>query len=579
LAIGAIFGFSGSQNADQLSRIKNILSHRGEFYSTHYILNSCHMGYLGAESKSSDCNFGQLTQNDITINLSGKLFKPFNLSTIISSFKEEGPELFSKLIGYFVFALVDGKKIYLVRDPAGERTIYYSYSNNQLTFSVEPKGIHQVNNFQKKIRAAGVAQFLTYSFQPGSGTMLENIHEVLPGHFLFYDGETEPQLKRYYNFEQLEYQEDHEEISEDQWVKRFKATYGQNVADRIPGNEPFGVFLSGGLDSSIIAAELKNQGHQFKTYAIHFGKKYPNELYYAKLVADHLDIEHQEVQINPKNFIPKMRRAIWHLDDPIGDPITIPNYELAAVASKDYKYIFNGEGGDPLFGGPKNLSMLLHHWYGGIPRQKNFREINYLESYRRAYEELPFLLTPEWQKKINHEVDLESHLTPFFKGNQPNFFLNKLMAINIRLKGAHLILPKVERMLGANSITPLSPLFDSRLIDLSFQMPPHLKLNQGVEKYILKKAFEKDLPREIIDRPKSGMRVPVHFWFKGEMKRYAKKILNPKTIRNVGIFDEKRIKTLLKYEEGENRNRFGLRIWMILTFEIWRRLVIENEPI
>jgi asparagine synthase (glutamine-hydrolysing) len=153
------------------------------------------------------------------------------------------------------------------------------------------------------------------------------------------------------------------------------------------------------------------------------------------------------------------------------------------------------------------------------------------------------------------------------------------MAINIRLKGAHLILPKVERMTGAWGLTPLAPLFDERLIGLSFRMPPRLKLAGGVEKLVLKRAYAGDLPAAVIARPKSGMRVPVHFWLRGEMKRYARHILHPRRLRQAGIFQPERVRQLLNYDIEGGGGRYGLRLWMLITFEIWRRLTVEGEPL
>jgi asparagine synthase (glutamine-hydrolysing) len=268
---------------------------------------------------------------------------------------------------------------------------------------------------------------------------------------------------------------------------------------------------------------------------------------------------------------------IWHLDDPIGDPITAPNFELAARVASDAAWVFNGEGGDPVFGGPKNLPMLLHHWYGGVPRGPRFRESMYLASYRRCFDDLDRILTPHWREQFDPIHELHQVLTPFFQAEQPSAFVDKLMAINIRLKGAHLILPKVDRMTGAWGLRQLAPLFDERLVDMSFRLPPRLKLNHGVEKIILKLAYRRDLPPEIIARPKSGMRVPVHFWFKGELKKYARKILSPANIKRAGIFNPSRVRQLLDYRTEEGPGRYGLRLWMLITFEIWRRIVVEGE--
>ena len=258
--------------------------------------------------------------------------------------------------------------------------------------------------------------------------------------------------------------------------------------------------------------------------------------------------------------------------------MALPNFELARIVGRDFGYVFNGEGGDPLFGGPKNVPMMLHHWYGGRgAEQPGHRERAYLSSYRRAYEELSHLLTPEFRKEIDAQRDLESVLTPYFVARSPRLLINKLSLINMRLKGAHLILPKVERTLGAHGITPLSPLFDEDLIDLSFRIPPRLKLDRGIEKVIMKRAFAGRVPQSVIDRPKAGMRVPVYHWMQKELKRYAHSTLSPKRLRGDGIFNEKRVKQLLDYRTEEGPGRYGIRLWMLITFQIWKEIVMDER--
>ena len=220
---------------------------------------------------------------------------------------------------------------------------------------------------------------------------------------------------------------------------------------------------------------------------------------------------------------------------------------------------------------------MLHHWYGGIKREPGFRETAYLASYRRAYSEIPYLLTEDFRSNIREDKALSGVLRPFLETPDIKSFLHKLLAINIRLKGAHLILPKVERMLGAAGVTPLSPLFDERIVRMSFAMPPKMKLKGGIEKIVIKEAYKDLLPAEVIQRPKSGMRVPVHYWFKGELQKYARSILSPREIKRAGIFNPERVEKLLRYNISEGPGRYGIRLWMLLTFEIWRRFVIEGE--
>ena len=579
--MGALYGFTGPPDPRLQTRMGDALRHRGNGSCFTDTGDSATRIYTARfdERERRRLGAGLYTDGDQTIALAGALHtaspEPPTLPELLEWYRHEGPGFVRRLRGAFVLAVRDRATIHLVRDGAGQRTIYYGRGAGRFIFAIEPKAVLAVPGFPRRLRPAAVAEYLTFSFIPGSRTMLEDLHELPSGHHLSCNGESGPVLERYFAFEETAPESC---TPSTEWVDRFRTQFGRAVAERLPTGQPVTVFLSGGLDSSIVTAEVARQHDRpVRTYAIHFGRQYPHELDFARAVAERCGTHHEEVLIRPKDFLPHLRKIIWYLDEPIGDPITVPNFQLAARVSDNGPWVFNGEGGDPCFGGPKNIPMMLNHWYGGMQRDARFRERMYLASYRRAYDDLTQLISPEWQRHADVHGDLEGILEPFFAGDRPTHFLNKLMAINIRLKGAHLILPKVERMLGASGLVPLSPLFDEQLIRLSFAMPPRMKLADGVEKVVLKRAYGDCLPAEVIDRPKSGMRVPVHFWFQGEMKRYARKILSPRSVRNAGIFDEKRVRQLLAYDSEEGASRFGLRLWMLITFELWRRMVIEGE--
>jgi asparagine synthase (glutamine-hydrolysing) len=493
----------------------------------------------------------------------------------VQLYQEYGKDLAQHIYGSFVIALIDGQDLLLFRDGAGVPSIYYAVWKDRLYFAVEPKAILHVSNMTRRIRMAAVAQYFTFSFIPGSETMLEGVFELLPGHSLEYKHGEKPILKRYFCFEEEGF---FDVRSEGEWISQFQSSFTRAVCQRLPKGSPIGVFLSGGIDSSIVAVEAaRHHSSAVHTYSLYFGNKYPHELSFAREVAKGINSIHSEFLLEPKMFLPKLHEVIWHLDDPIGDPITVPNFFLAERASRDVDVIFNGEGGDPLFGGPKNIPMLLHHWYGGVERDEAFREQQYLASYRRAYDDLDQLLSQDVLAVLHPKKDLENILSPFFSNAAPKLFLNKLSALNIRLKGGQLILPKVDRMLGAWGLRAQAPLFDEKLIRLSFAIPPKLKLNQGIEKILLKRSFQHLLPESVVNRPKSGMRVPVHFWFQKEMKKFAKHLLHPKAIKRAGLLNPERVKQLLDYDIEGAPGRYGLRLWMVITLELWRRIVVERD--
>ncbi len=594
-SMDALIGFLGSCNTALMQRMAAAMQHRGCLLPEQSLVHqegtlarlqlhqfdAIGLNIATRALSKNDCSFvlcGYLT----SIDGQSSVHEP--LHWIANEFSKAGLNALTRLRGAYLLAILEhrSKRLHVVRDAAGIRTAAFGRIGNQWMIASEPKSITSEAGFSKAIRPAAIAQYLAFSFVPGVGTMLEDLFEIPCGHAVTLENGCEPRLTSLFEFERHQSlaQRSSQLTSEEEvnWIKKTKDVISKSVCELLPRGEPVGIFLSGGLDSSLVAAEVaKQHSHRVLTYSIHFGPKYPHELAFAASVAKRYSTQHHEILIKPRDFSSRFEQMVWHLDDPIGDPITQPNFELAKRVSQDVRYVFNGEGGDPVFGGPKNLPMLLQHWYN-VPRRQNFRELAYLASYRRAYEECEPLLHDSIKSKIDWQRDLEALLSPYFQNSETDLFLNKLMSINIRLKGAHLILPKVERMLAAWGLTPLSPLFDSRLIELSFQMPPRMKLRDGIEKWVLKKAYEADLPSEIIDRPKSGMRVPVHYWFLSDMRRLARRTLRSRSCERAKIFKPMRVKSLLRYDNDEGPGRFGIRLWMLLTFETWRQN-LARQPV
>lgn len=577
--MGALCGFLGAPNPETVESMALRLRHRGRVSVERAETSTGTVAFSGHENGSV------ARAGEYILAVVGEVFgakgSAGRAERLLQAFLRGGMDEAAGVPGAFAFALLRttpaSPELTLYREPSGTRVLYWGRYDGRVFFATEPKALLAVPGFPRRLRMDGLLQYLSYSFQPGAGTMLEDVHEVPVGAAVSLGLEGFRRTTDHPTpFEHVP----REDADDTTWVTRTRDCVREAIACRRPSaGERVGVFLSGGLDSSIVAAELQRQRtDRVKTFSIHFGRDYPNELAFAKAVADRIGSEHEEVEIRPKDFLPRLRQIIEQLDDPVGDPITVPNFELARHASQRVGVIFNGEGGDPLFGGPKNLSMMLQHWYG-LDHSPRARSRAYLATYRRAYEERHRLLTPTALAQVNEAEALEAPLERIFDAPRPESFLNKLMAVNIRLKGASLIQPKVDRMVGAHGLRVRAPLFDAELMRLSFAMPPTMKLRSGVEKWALKQAFADLLPTEVVTRPKSGMRVPVHYWFKGEMKKYARKILSPREIRRVGIFDERRVEQLLRYDTEEGPGRYGIRLWMLLTFELWRRIVVERESV
>jgi asparagine synthase (glutamine-hydrolysing) len=337
-----------------------------------------------------------------------------------------------------------------------------------------------------------------------------------------------------------------------------------------------GASLSGGIDSSLVVA-LTRRLHRgdVHTYSVSFGSGYRNELPFSSMVAEHCGTRHHILELTPDLILRHLDDSIALLGDPIGDPLTVPNALLFRAAAEDVDVMLNGEGGDPCFGGPKNLPMLLAELFGdgqdAYDDSSGARERTYLRAHQKCYDDLPKLLSSDVRASIADQV-LERELTPFFADQRWSHFVAKLMAINLSFKGAFHILHKVDAVSAPFGVRPRSPLFDRAVVELAFQLPAQLKLRGSVEKYLLKEAVRDLLPDAIIDRPKSGMLVPVEAWFKGPLLGHARERLLD-GLTQYGLFDRAYLERLLGGRLPGLHPRRGVKIWMLVTLESWLRSV------
>ena len=484
------------------------------------------------------------------------------------------------LTGYFVLAANMGDSFYLLRDPAGVKVVYWTVCNGRLLFASEIKALFADPALPRRMRLGALLEYLSFSFVPGASTMFEGIEELQPGSILrFHRGQA--RIRRHFRCEDWAASVPSSTRAVD-YPALVRTALEQSVAEclAIQPDKPPAVFLSGGIDSSAVLAVAAQQrpDARLPTFSAHFGAEYARENAFIELMVDRFRTDHHWLEIRPGGFLERLREIIWRLDDPIGDPVTVPNYLLAQAASQVADVVLNGEGGDPCFGGPKNIPMLMAQLYGPLPGEPatGWLERNYLRAFQRCYQDLSALLNLDLLREAGGEEALIALLEPYFQAPEPRDFVNKLMSINIRLKGANLILVKVEKMSAAHGLLALPPLFSRRIIETSMRCPPGVKLEGAVEKSVLKKAVRDCVPEAIIARPKSGMMVPVRFWFQGEMRRYGQKLLSRPQIRRGGLFNPDYVERLLNYEvEGVPGLRHGLKLWMLMTFLLWHEQMVE----
>ena len=215
--------------------------------------------------------------------------------------------------GAFIWVHWNGRQLSLVRDPAGERTVYFGVHGRRFFFASEPKGVLAVPGFPRRLRSGALAQYLSFSFVPGQLTMLQDLSELPAGHVLRWSlDDSSPTVERYFHFEREARQHDGPPESSTDWPREFRAQLGAVIRQRLAArddqseNTPVGIFLSGGLDSSVVTAELTRQTvRPVHSYSIHFGQQYPNELSFARAVASQVGTVHHEIELRPRDFLPR----------------------------------------------------------------------------------------------------------------------------------------------------------------------------------------------------------------------------------------------------------------------------------
>lgn len=480
------------------------------------------------------------------------------------------------------WAAADGA-LCLARDPVGERCLFYARVGGEYLFASTVRALLATGLVPRVVDPVGVAEYLAYAYVPGERTLVEGIRAVLPGEILRLErgraasGEG-PRLSR-----TVYWSPPGESamlpVSEEESLRRsLRDRIEAAVARRLPEGETVGASLSGGLDSSLVVALAQRAcADPIRTFSISFGPGYPNELAFSSMVAEHCRTDHTILELPPEVVARHVDDVAACFDRPVGDPLTLPNALLFRHVTEHASVLLNGEGGDPCFGGPKNLPMVLAELYGDA-RNAGYtgecaRERTYLRAHQRGYDDLPDILTAEAKERIRGEV-IERELSPLFADERWNTFVNKLMRINLVLKGGHHILPKVDALSGAFGVRGRSPLLDRHVVEAAFMIPPQLKLRAAEEKYLLKRAVADVLPAPIIHRPKSGMGVPVGAWFDGPLRAQARERLLDGLPR-FGIFERRFLEQL--FAPGEMKQRRGPKIWLLLTLEAWLRRVL-GEP-
>jgi asparagine synthase (glutamine-hydrolysing) len=493
-----------------------------------------------------------------------------------ATLRERVPSGLGSLDGAFAAAWWDGdaRRLTLIRDPFGVRSLYYVQHAGALYFASELKQLLAVPTLPVELDPVAIHKYLTFSFVPGEDVPIRGVKRLLPGHIATWEG-GRLATKPYFTLrEEIDPKFGDKRVA----VRHIRALCKDAIARRLNGESDVGVYLSGGVDSSGVALWLQRAKVQVRAFSLDFGER-SVEKPQAALVAEHLQLPLTFVRVGGEDIAPILMDLVWKLDLPFGDPVTGPQYLLGRAArAEGLATVFNGEGGDQLFGGWTSKPMISAQIYADLYGDDT-REEMYLRSYHRFYGVEDQLYTPDLRARID-PGQRRAVLEPYLHSDRATTFLNRVRLADITLKGCQNILPRAERMTNCWALDLRVPLFDRALAEASFALPPQMKLKGACEKYVLKLALAKHLPKAIVWRRKFGMSVPITDWILGPLAPQIDDLLGRRAVARRGLFQSDYIEMLRQGKDTPSetrRRRIGERLWTLAMLEAWMRIFIDGR--
>jgi asparagine synthase (glutamine-hydrolysing) len=513
---------------------------------------------------------------------------------LLAAYREWGTECLEKINGMFAFALFDEKRrlLFLARDRAGEKPLFYREANGAIRFASELKALMSDPALERRIDEEALDCYLAMGFVAGDRCLIKGCRKLPPAHALTYSLESgESRIWRYWNVPEPDMTVRESRFSETELIREFEFLLEDTLRRQLTADVPVGILLSGGVDSSLITAIASRIKPQLTTFTIRFpGHGEFDETVHARLIARHFGTEHIELEAaeSTVDLLPLLARQF---DEPMADSSMIPTYMVSKLVRRYCTVALGGDGGDELFGGyiHHNRLLWLQRNLGWIPRflrasaataaerllPVGFKGRNWLQGLDIDMKRgLPLIAScfdrttrrklmadhPSW--KLVAEGVREARIP------QNDDILQRATRMDFENYLPDDILVKVDRASMLNSLEIRAPLLDHRIIEFAFgKVPSHLKTTDRTRKILLKKAAENLLPREFDHHRKQGFSIPLGQWLqKGPWKNFFQEVLldSKDTFFNRAV-----LRSLM---EGQGRGRANSeRLFALVLFELWRR--------
>ena len=482
---------------------------------------------------------------------------------IIQQWHRYGPDGLKQLHGMFAFALFDThtRELVLARDRTGIKPLYLAKSAAGLSFASEVKALLPLLEHQPDICGNALAEFLDFQFSSGGKTIFDGIEEVRPGELVRVSADGNISRQQWWSLARLE----PVQMDMTQAQQAFQPLFDQVMLEHMRSDVPFGLFLSGGIDSSVLLAELSElRGEGLRTWSIGFeGSEMADELDAATALARHFKSNHQAIRVGKQQLFDAIVRSTWAADDLMRDYANLPTLLLSELAGKEVKVVFSGEGGDEAFAGYRryrpSLGSLLKSGLLGAGGHRSRPQ--WVGPKRR-------LMRPQLAGVTSRRVFIDT-----WEAANPNWdWMQKSQAVDIQTALADNLLQKADRMMMSGGLEGRVPFSDHRLIEFGLSLPREVKYGSQGGKLLLRQWSVRHLPSEVLSRPKRGFYVPVAEWLQGDfLQQLEQRLMNSRPVKE--WFEPDAVEKLFGWHRrGKNCSR---EIWSLMQFAIWYQLMIE----
>src|SRR5690348_2384463 len=529
--------------------------------------------------------------------------------TIVHLFEEFGSGCVQQLRGMYAFALWDQRRrrLLLARDRLGIKPIYYTVTGGSFVFASEIKALLDFPGVRCEINRKVLPEYLAFGYLAGADTFFDGVRCLPPGHLLEIDESGEVRVEQYWDVPLAAKDDSH---PSGYYVQRYRELFEESVSAHLISDVPLGVLLSGGLDSSAVAAVATRQRGPLQTFSVGYRETPYNELPYARAVASHLGSIHHEVLLGPEEFFAALPKLVWHEDKPLAWPSSVSLYFVSKLAREHVTVVLTGEGSDETLAGYERYALTvwnarldgiyrkfvpsaLREWVRGTIAGSNVLRGNIRRKLQhtfvgrngRAWESLYFdnflCAFSEQQQRALLAEDAEAGAayanSLAFWNKSSGDILAQMLYTDMKTYLVELLM-KQDRMSMATSLESRVPFLDHVLVEYAAQIPARLNLGFVNGKRILKAAMKDLLPKAILDRRKMGFPTPWKSWLTGSYSQRVEQLLTEPRTQARELFRPETIQQML-WEHRAGRHDHADRLWRLLNLELWHRRFIDREAV